>query len=160
MKYRRLTKEELPELEKEFINFLSVNGITGPDWEKIKKERPTEADQHVDVFSDMVFEKVLKDVHYLEFRTPNDLKVFHCLKDKIVMMGIFIDGPSELDFTQKQGHEEMIAAMKKANAQIKLYQAEKTYSKERALELFDMMENGCLIAKKEIFEMLENLRGE
>ena len=158
MKYRRLTKEELPKLEKEFINFLSVNGITGPDWEKIKKERPIEANQHIDVFSDMVFEKVLKDVNYLEFRTPNDLKIFHCQEDKIVMMGIFVEGKSSLDFTKQQTHEEMLTALKNSNAQVKLYQAEKTYQKERNTELFDMMENGCLIAKKEIFEMLKKLR--
>ena len=36
MKYRRLTIDELKELEQEFIQFLINNGIEGNDWEKIK----------------------------------------------------------------------------------------------------------------------------
>ena len=37
-KYRRLTIEELQNLEKEFISFLVVNGIPSEDWEQIKKD--------------------------------------------------------------------------------------------------------------------------
>ncbi len=36
MKYRRLDKEELEELEQEFIKFLAVNTVTADDWAKIQ----------------------------------------------------------------------------------------------------------------------------
>ena len=42
-KYRLLTLEELQELEKEFVEYLVLNGITADDWEKIKKENPSSA---------------------------------------------------------------------------------------------------------------------
>ena len=35
-KYRRLTLEELEELQKEFVDFLVINGITAEDWVKLK----------------------------------------------------------------------------------------------------------------------------
>ena len=37
MKYRRLTNEELAELEKEFVRFLVSNTVTSEDWEKINE---------------------------------------------------------------------------------------------------------------------------
>ena len=40
VKYRALTHEELESMEKEFIDFLVLNGITGEDWEKLKNEKP------------------------------------------------------------------------------------------------------------------------
>ena len=54
----------------------------------------------------------------------------------------------------------MIEQLKKSSAQLKLYQAEKQFSKQREMELFEMMENGCLISKGELFYTLQQLRGE
>ena len=38
MKFERLSNNELRSLEKEFIQFLVVNGIVAADWEKSKKK--------------------------------------------------------------------------------------------------------------------------
>ena len=45
MKYERLSKNELEELEKEFVDFLVVNGITAQDWVAIKENEPLNADE-------------------------------------------------------------------------------------------------------------------
>ena len=36
-KYRLLTKEELVQFDKEFIEYLVVNGITGEEWKQLKE---------------------------------------------------------------------------------------------------------------------------
>ena len=157
MKYRRLSKEELAEVEKEFINFLVTHTITGEDWLKIKRETPEKAEQLIELFSDIVFEKVLKKVEYLEFKSLTDIKTFQCLPDKIKLMGLHVAGESKLDFSQDMAPQQMMNLLQESNAELKLYSAEKSYSKERELELFEMMESGCLISKGDLYKTLEGL---
>ncbi len=78
MKFRRFNKEELLDLEKEFARFLASQAIPADEWEKIKAEKPQQANDLIDIFSDMVFEQILDKVEYLELKTPKDLKTIHC----------------------------------------------------------------------------------
>ncbi|MGB0431158.1 MAG: DUF6495 family protein, partial [Bacteroidia bacterium] len=97
MKFERLPQPELKKLEKEFVQFLASNTITADDWVKIKSESTEKADELIDMFSDIVYQKVLEKVEYLEFRIPNDIKTFRCQKDKIVLMGMAINGIENID---------------------------------------------------------------
>ena len=160
MKYRRLSVEELEQLEPDFIRFLATNSIAGEDWVKMKANNPEKSNELIDLFSDLVFERTLKKVEHLEFKTPKDIKLFHCMEDKIVMLGLFVEGHSNLDFTKPTDPKLMIEQLKKSSAQLKLYQAEKQFSKQREMELFEMMENGCMISKGDLFHTLQQLRGE
>ncbi|MEM9824356.1 MAG: DUF6495 family protein [Bacteroidota bacterium] len=156
MKYRRLRADELAELETEFIRFLASQSIPGPDWEKMKAEQKEKAEGIIDLFSDLVYEKILQGIEYLEHRSPHDLKTFHCGKEKIVMRGMMVEGRSNIDFTKDQSPEQMLGQIKLSNAQVKVYRAEKKYKEGREKELFQMMETGCLISKEgEIFKLLE-----
>src|SRR5690625_7148031 len=68
MRYRRLTLEELKELESEFTTFLVTQGIPAEEWEKMKEKEPEQCQGLIDIFSDIVFEKILGKVKYLEHR--------------------------------------------------------------------------------------------
>ncbi len=159
MKYRRLNTEELKEMEPEFVRFLVANTVTGEDWEKIKTENPERAEQLIELFSDIVFDKILTKAEFMQFKSKNDIKTFHCLPDKIKMMGVFVEGNTSLDFTQNFAPEQMMSLLQLSNANLKLYSAEKSYAKERNQELFKMLESGCLISKGELYKLLENLKG-
>jgi hypothetical protein len=159
MKYRRLTTDELQELENEFILFLSSNQVTAPEWTTIKAEQPEKADELIDLFSDIVFENTLAKIEYLEYKEPKDIKTFHCQEDKIVMLGMIVEGESNIDFTKETSPDQMMGQMKLSGARLKLYQAEKAYSPNREDELFKMLESGCLISKEgTMFKTLEQLR--
>ena len=56
MKYNRLTKEQLEELQPEFVNFLATQSITGEEWKNLKEDKPEVAEDEVDVFSDLIWE--------------------------------------------------------------------------------------------------------
>ena len=62
MKYARLTKEQLEELHPEFITFLATQSIDKKEWDEIKQNKPHIAEQEIDVFSDMIWEKALTNV--------------------------------------------------------------------------------------------------
>ena len=131
MKYRLLDKEELLEMEAEFIRFLATRSIPGPDWEKMKTSDPKRVNDYLEEFSDLVFEKILLGVEFLEMKLRDDLKIFRCGKDKIELIGMSVEGAKEIDFTAGQTPKEMMTQFTKSKAQLKLYQAEKPYKGNR-----------------------------
>jgi hypothetical protein len=66
MKYARLTKEQLEELHPEFITFLATQSIDKKEWDEIKQNKPQVAEQEIDVFSDMIWEKALTNVSHID----------------------------------------------------------------------------------------------
>jgi len=159
MKYRRLTIDELKELEHEFVRFLAANTVTSEDWEALKTTKPERAEQLIDVFSDVVFEKIINKTTHLEHRGPQDLKLFECLEDKIKLIGVKVVGVEAVDFTKSQTGDEMLEIFKTApQGSIKMYSAEKSYKDDdRSKELFGMMQNGCLISKGELYETMSEM---
>ena len=158
MRYRRLTNEELQELETEFVRFLASNTVTGDDWENIKKENPDKAENLIGMFSDIVFEKTIAKVEYLEHRSPSDLKVFHCKDDIIEMVGITVEGKSDIDFSKEVDSDKMLHQLHTSQASLKLMAANKKYKKTKELEIFDMMQWGCLISDGNLFNLLNSMK--
>lgn len=160
MKYRRLTIEELKELEPEFVRFLASNTVTADEWETLKVSAPEKAERLIELFSDIVFEKVIEKVEYLEHRSPTDLRLFHCGPDKIKLLGIRATGIDGFDFAAHPTAEEMMQQVQQAPAgSLKMYSAEKGYKAgNRNQELFKMMQEGCLIADGQLYKTLAALR--
>ena len=161
MKYRRLSNDELKELEKDFVKFLAANTVTADDWVKFKATNPLKVEELIGIYSDIVFDKTLESVEYLEFKTPFDIKTFHCQAEKIVLMGLAVSPDSGVDFTKDIAPQEMMAALKESEQEIQIYTAEKGYNSDRKQELFSMMENGCLISKDgHLYKTLAKLKGK
>ena len=98
-------------------------------------------------------------MEYLEHRSPRDIKTFHCLAEKILLLGIRIEGETDLDFTQNLAPPDMIEQIQKTGASLQLYSAEKKYAQKREVEIFHLMENGALIAKEGgMYKVLEGLK--
>ena len=161
MKYRRLTIQELQDMENEFVRFLVTNGITADDWLKIKANDPQQAEGLIQIFSDVVFDKVLEKVKYIEHRSPNDIKTFRFQEDKIELLGLKINGTSGIDLTKGQPLEEMLAYVQSTPAgSVQMYSAEKAYNDNNPKkEVFDMLEGGAAISDGKIFEALLEMKG-
>ncbi len=151
MKYKRLTNEELQALEKEFVNFLASAQITGPDWEKMKKNEIEKAEELIDVFSDVVYDKVTNKIKFLEYRDKKTVNIFNCAEDKIVLVGIRVKEHSQLDLTAtdvfSQWNEDNMTA-------VNVIRTEKKYIKERGIEVFELLQTGCLISDDRLFNLL------
>lgn len=159
MKFRRLTNDELAELESEFVNFLSSNTITGDDWVKIKQDTPERAEGLIEIFSDIVFEKTIDKLEYLELKSPQDLKVFHCKKEEIELMGLKIEGQSSIDFTKETAPKVMMQMLQLSGAKLQMYSAKKQYkNNDRAAEVFEMMQWGSLISDGKMYQILKDLK--
>ena len=147
MKYRRLSNAELQELEKDFVKFLATTHVTADDWVKLKKNDPLKVEELIEIYSDIVYDKTLKNLAYLEFKTPHDIKTFHCQPEKMILMGIAVPKDSGIDLTQDVSSQEIMEKLKQSGQDLQIYTAEKRYNGEREKELFQMMESGCLISK-------------
>ncbi|MCD6543937.1 MAG: hypothetical protein J7K34_05465, partial [Flavobacteriaceae bacterium] len=78
MKYTQLTKEQFEELHKEFAKFLATQKIDISEWKKIKINKPEIADEELNLFSDLVWERVLNNTKYLEHFSKDSLNLFKC----------------------------------------------------------------------------------
>jgi hypothetical protein len=150
-KYRLLSLAELEELEKEFVDFLVLNGITADHWMKIKEDEKEVAEDMIVLFSDVVMEGVLRKVQFLEIRSKNDIKTFQCLGNKIILMGITAEGTTDVDFSDQLFISQCISNPPKG---VKLYTSEKEYSNVREMELFGMISAGCTIADGGMFKVI------
>lgn len=154
MKYKRLESAELKELEKEFIHFLSSAQITGSDWEKMKVNELEKVEELIDVFSDLVYEKVMSKIDYLEYRDNKSLNLFHFTNDKIVLVGLRVKDNNSLDFMK----ENVFEAWNQSNMNsVNLVKTEKGYSKGRGLEVFELLQAGCFITDSKLFNLLKAL---
>ena len=102
MKYTRLTKEQLEELNQEFINFLATQSITADEWKEIKEKKPEVAEEELDVFSDLVWEGVLSKVEYLENIAPQHMYLFKVDGLQLRLIGLKIKSDN-IDLTTKEG---------------------------------------------------------
>ena len=154
MKYKRLENAELKALEKEFIHFLSSAQITGTDWEKMKTKETEKAEELIDVFSDLVYEKVMSKIDYLEYRDNKSLNLFHFTNDKILLVGLQVKDNNSLDLMT----DNVFEAWNQSNMNaVSLVKTEKGYSKERGLEVFELLQTGCFITDSKLFNLLKEL---
>ncbi len=151
MKYRRLTKEELVELEKEFVEFLVVNGIVADDWGKLKQNEPDKAEQIIEQFSDVIFEGTLRKIQFVDIVSKSKLYTFQCLPDKIILRGLEAKEGSNLDFLDDGKVQELLA---NSSADIQLVKSEKNYHPNREEELFGMLQRGALISDGKWFKAI------
>lgn len=150
-KYRLLTIEELQALEKEFVEYLAVNGIGGPDWQNLKRQEPEKADRIVELFSDVVFEGTMRKVRFLEFRSEKMVQCFQCLDEKLVLVALEASPMTEVDFTDASFIQR---AVDEGIPGLKVFTTEKPYGKTREVELFDMVQAGCQVADGQLFKAL------
>jgi hypothetical protein len=146
MKYRVLTKEELLELEEDFKHFLIANGIYDDEWVKINKEDQKKAVELVGLFSDVVFDKALKNIKFLEHITKEGINAFFFTDKEVILIGI-TSANKEIDFTRD--------TIDKFKNELNIFRTTKPYFKNREKEIFDLLETGASIINEERFKKLE-----
>lgn len=157
MKYRRLTNEELTSLEKEFVEFLVANTITANDWIKLKNENLEHANHLIDMFSDIVMEKVLQNIKYLEYRDTKSLMVFECQKEQIVLIGLTVSDAIDVDLTNQSSIQKLVSENKLDDNTISIFKTIKPYQKIREIEIFEMTQNHCFISDGALFYTLSKM---
>ncbi|MDA9126291.1 DUF6495 family protein [Flavobacteriaceae bacterium] len=156
MKYTRLTKEQLEELNQEFINFLATQSITAEEWKDIKEQKPKVAEEELDVFSDLVWEGVLSKVEYLENIAPQHMYLFKVNGSQLRLIGLKIK-KEDIDLTTKEGFAWLRENL--MTDDVELFNADKTLESDKNVKLFELIVQGSSITKGELFKYLDDLIG-
>ena len=154
MKYSRLTKEQFEELHKEFINFLATQSITADEWTELKANKPEVAEQELDVFSDLVWEGVLGQVKYLEHISPQQMHLFHLKDDIMQLMAIKLKN-EDVDLTTSEGFEWFRENL--LSDDVEFLTANKSYSDDKPMDKFKLIQQGAVITKGDLFKYFEKL---
>lgn len=154
MKYSRLAKEQFEELHKEFINFLATQTISADEWTEIKTKKPEVAEQELDVFSDLVWECVLGNVEFLEHISPKQIHLFHLKKDLMQLIAIKLKR-EEIDLTTTEGFDWFRNNL--LSDDVEFLTANKSYSDDKPLDKFKLIQQGAVITKGELFRYFEKM---
>ena len=146
MKYRCLSDEELKELEEEFKHFLITNNVYTEEWVELNKNKDKRVQELVELFSDVVLDKALKNIEYLEHITSQDIKSFKCDENQMTLIGITSRNVA-IDFTKD--------ILSECKDELDIFKTNKPYFKQRELEVFELLQSGCSIIDEERFKKLE-----
>lgn len=151
MKYRQLTTEQLNEMHEEFAMFLATQKIDSDKWQEIKDTKPEMVAEEINLFSDLVWEKVLGKINYLTHFLGNNLNLFRFDKEQINRIVIKCS-KENFDFSKKEDYQWFINNSK--DSSFEYFKGQKAYFKARNVEIFELIEKGCTMDKGELYEMV------
>jgi hypothetical protein len=154
MKYKRLTKEQFEALHKEFSNFLATQSIDKTEWDSIKANRPEVAEQELDVFSDLIWEGVLTNAHYLEHFSKNHIFLFHC-QEKLIQSIVLKALEPQVDFMQKEGLQWLSDNMFTDTVEIHI--GKKEYQTKRNKAIFDLITEGAILSDGQLYLQINGI---
>lgn len=157
MKYARLTQEQFEEMHQEFINFLATQSITAEEWETLKSEKPQVAEQELDVFSDLIWEGVLSKVEYLENISEQHMHLFHLAEKEMKLLSVKVHNP-EIDLTTNEG----FAWFRKywQSDYVEYLSASKAYTEDKNRDKFELIKQGGVITRGDLYRWFEKIIGE
>ena len=153
MKYSRLTKEQFEALHQEFINFLATQSVTADEWKNLKENKPELAEMELDVFSDLIWEGVLKSAQYLEHISPQHMHLFSINNDHMHVIAVTLK--NDVDMTTKEGFSWLRENL--MDERVAFLQAKKTYSEDRNLDIFKLIQQGSVITKGDLYNYFNKL---
>ena len=128
MKYKRLTTEQIEELHSEFI--------------------------YIDVFSDLSGEGVRSKVNFLDNVSSSHMHLFELAEKEMKLISVKVMNP-KIDLRTKEG-----VGWFKKNWQsdfVDYLTASKAYTKDKNLDKFDLIEQGAVITKGELYQWFDEI---
>jgi hypothetical protein len=154
MKYKRLTKEQFESLQEEFANFLAAQSIDKLEWDSIKANKPQVAEQELDVFSDLIWEGVLKNCHFLEHFSKSHIFLFHC-QEKYIQNIIIKSFDDSIDFMSKKGLKWLGENL--FTPSVEIITGKKEYGQERNNDLFQLIVQGAILSDGQLYLQIHDL---
>ena len=155
MKYRILTYQELQILQEDFSEFLYKRGLNKFEWNVLQDQESNNAFRILSSFSDETFEKVLKDIKFLEFRSKNRIQSIKCQAKKMVILKLTSKLNQAIDFTDRN----CIRSLEKESlVPYSCSKEVKYYEQEREKEIFSLIESGCYSVNSSLFISLNTSR--
>ena len=103
MHYPCLTLAHLEALETDFVALLILNGVAGETWNTLNETNPSKAQELANLFSQVVWEKVLKETRHVK-RVSETERVFGFLGEEQGILLIGQQNPNGWVFHKANKH--------------------------------------------------------
>ncbi len=154
MKYTRLTKEQFEALTDEFSKYLAVNSIDKSTWDDFKAHNQAKVDEHLDLFSDLIWDKVLNQTNYIEHFSKHYIFLFKCFEAHVESI-VVRHQTDHIDLMTTKGLQWMIENL--ASEEIEIIVGNKPYEKDRNLALFELIQQGAILSNGELYNQLKEV---
>ena len=150
MEYKRLSTEQFKALHQEFATFLAANSIDKKEWDQLKNQDSSKAENLLDGFSDLVWNDVLSKNLFIEHLNPQHLFLFECLEEQMNLVLVKSEDKTK-DFTSSDGFKWLEANLQSDS--ITLFQSQKKYQ-NRNHDIFDLIKQGARISEGTYFKSI------
>lgn len=144
MKYARLPLSDLKDLEKEFVDFLAVNGIAAEEWQRLKAEEKDTVEGIIDQFSDVIWEGVLRKTEIVEHRRKDVLTLCKVVEGELSTFVVKTKDES-IDLTQANEVEKALSNLDDYEVNMRVDKITKATTEQ----LFELLQIGFYITKNE-----------
>jgi hypothetical protein len=142
MRFRRLSSDELFALEIEFKQFLVVHEQYDEEWRSLAENNPSKAEQFIELFSDLVLEKVYNQVSFLVHFSKGLVSFFDMTNDPL--KAYHIKYPAHLSSQNEKQLETLVSSHFN---ELQFYFGEKKLMKDKADEVFDLIRKGSEVCE-------------
>jgi hypothetical protein len=146
LKFRALTPNELSELETEFKHFLVINAIYDDEWRQLAVNNPSKAQEFIDLFSNIVLEKVYTKLPGLLHIGIDFITVFDFQKD--IWNFYHFQLPSNISLSEVNA-DNFLAFLQISWSDLSLKKGSKKSSEHKAEEVYGLICKGALPLHKE-----------
>ena len=153
MKYSRLSKEQFKILHEEFAIFLAAQSIDKINWDKIKTKNPILTDELLDQFSDIVWDKSLDKIAYLENRSDYHLFLFKCKDAQIDLILIRVD--EDCPSLMQKDYKKWLAK-NLLDPRVAIFESSRSFTDDSKLEKFKLMSQGATVSDGKTYEDLKS----
>ena len=155
MKYQRLSTEELEALKDDFIRFIASQGIDAEAWQKMKLDNLEEAEEIIDIYSDLVYEQALSKCNYLEHISAKEFKTIQYNDEEARVIGLRVKEGSGINLNTDNFQKDVANGL--ASKEIEVFTATKKHEKLREQEMFEWIKNGAYMADEIWFNQMKIL---
>jgi len=146
MRFRRLSSDELFALETEFKQFLVVHEQYDDEWRILAEQHPEKAEKFIELFSDLVLQKVYHQVSFLVHFSEGMVSFFDMRNEPL--KAYQIKCPPHLSLQNEIQVETLIS---KHFEELQFFIGEKKLLKEKAEEVFDLIRKGSEVCEETYF---------
>jgi len=155
MKYQRLSTAELESLKDDFIRFMASQGIDAEAWQKMKSGRIEEAEEIIEIYSDLVYDQALSKCIYLEHISAKEFKTIQYKDEEAIVLGLKVKDYSNINLNTDNFQKDVEQGL--ANNEIEVFTATKKHENLREQEMFEWIKNGAYMADETWFNQLQKL---
>lgn len=141
LKFRALTPDELSELETEFKQFLIINELYDAEWRDLATKDPQKAQEFIDMFANIVLEKVYNKLPGLLQIGQDFITVFDFQDD---VWNFYHFQTTDAKLLADCSPENFMKLLQNAWEHLSLHKGSKKSSEHKAEEVYSLICKGAL----------------